>query len=145
MAELRRVANGTVDYFGYLKERIKYIKRGVINGSSNALNLLGDLNSFDKKAKDLDMKIHGDASLAKREFETLPGFIGTLEGIISNSWSQSAGATKTHEDKYNKLKAEFKPIYNSVAELKTLVKGLEQKAEDLKMPATTGRLPKLKE
>ena len=145
MAELRRVANGTVDYFGYLKERIKFLKRGIVSGSANALNLLGDINLFDKKMQELDLKIHGDASLAKREFETLPGFIGALEGIISNSWGQSAGATKTHEEKYNKLKFEFKPIYNSVVELKNMVESIEQKAEAIKMPATTGRLPKLQD
>ena len=59
--------------------------------------------------------------------------------------STSAGATKTHEEKFNKLKVEFKTHYNSILELKTLVESIETKAEDLKMPGTYGRLPKLKE
>ena len=124
---------------------VKFLKKGIINGSSNALTLLNDINSFDKKVKELDLKLYGDASLAKREFETLPGFMGALEGIISSTWNQSLGATKTHEERYAKLKVEFKSLYNSIADLKTLVESIEQKAEDLKMPATTGRLPKLKE
>jgi hypothetical protein len=71
--------------------------------------------------------------------------MGSLESVIGNSWGTSLGATKTHEEKYQKLKSEFKSIYNTVVELDKMVDGLEQKAEDLKMPGTTGRLPKLKD
>jgi len=142
MAELRRVANGSVEYLGSLKNRIKFLKKGVTHGSANAVSILADINSFDKKVKDLEMKLHGDASMSKREYETLPGFLGNLEGVIYYSWSTSLGATKTHEEKFNKMKVEFKPIYNSILELKALVESIEQKAEDLKMPATAGRLPK---
>jgi photosystem II stability/assembly factor-like uncharacterized protein len=142
MAELRRVANGTSDYYGYLKERIKYLKKGLSNGSGNALALLADINTFEKKAKDLDLKLYGDGSLAKREFETLPGFIGSMETVIYYSWSTSMGSTKTHEEKYNRLKTEFRPLYFTVVELKTMVENIEQKAEDMKMPATYARLPK---
>jgi len=142
MSEFRRVVTGSEEYFRHLGERAKFLKRGVVKGSANAASLLADLNTFDKKAKSLELKLYGDASLAKREFETVPGYMGLLETVIYYSWNQSAGATKTHEEKYNKLKTDFKELYDAVVELKVLIEGIEQKAEELKMPATTGRLPK---
>lgn len=143
LAEFRRVASGTAVYFGHLHERAKYIKAGITKGSANALSLLEDMKKFDKKAQVLQLKMHGDNSLAKREFEVLPGFIDALETIVYYSWSQSAGATGTHEEKLKRLKNDFKGIYSEVVELKNIVEAAEQKAEGLKMPATLGRLPKL--
>jgi photosystem II stability/assembly factor-like uncharacterized protein len=142
MAEFRRIAAGTEGYYHTLKERIKFLKKGITNGSSNALALLEDIKAFDKRSLELDLKLKGDGSLAKHEFETLPGYSTEVEEIISTSWSTSNGPTKTQEEKYSKLRAEFKPLYTTVAELKALVESIEQKAEDLKMPATHGRLPK---
>ena len=89
----------------------------------------------------MDFKLNGDESLAKREFETLPGFVGSLENIISSSWSQSMGATQTHIEKFGRLKVEFKAIYQAVVEMRRLVESIEDRAETLKMPATIGRLP----
>ncbi len=141
LSELRRVVLGTEHYYGNLKERIKYLRRGITNGHVNVLELLSDLAVFDKKRKDLDLKLNGDESLAKREFETLPGFVGSLENIVGSSWSQSLGATQTHQEKLNLLRTEFKTIYQSVIELKSLVESMESKAESMKMPATPGRFP----
>jgi photosystem II stability/assembly factor-like uncharacterized protein len=142
LSEFRRIVHGSADYFGYLKERMKYLKQGIIKGSTNSLSLLPEVAAFDKKAIELDIKLNGDASLAKREFESLPGFVGSLETIVGNSWGQSLGVTPNHEEKFAALKANFKPLYASIVELKDLVESLELKAEDIKMPATTGRLPK---
>ena len=143
LAEFRRVVLGTSDYFNQLKERVKYIKKGLTNGSVDALELLTDLTNFEKKKTEIDFKLYGDESLARREFETLPGFIGSLENIVGSSWGQSYGATGTHLEKYAVLKNEFKTLYASIVELKNLVESIESKAEKLKMPATYGRLPLL--
>ncbi|MBA3665963.1 MAG: glycosyl hydrolase [Bacteroidetes bacterium] len=142
LSEFRRIVHGSADYFGYLKERMKYLKQGILKGSTNSMSLLADVSAFDTKARDLEIKLNGDASLAKREFESLPGFVGNLETIVGNSWGQSLGVTQNHEEKFTSLKSGFKPLYASILELKALVETIEQKAEDIKMPATTGRLPK---
>ncbi|MBK9284638.1 MAG: glycosyl hydrolase [Sphingobacteriaceae bacterium] len=144
MAELKRVADASNNYYGLLKERIKYLKKGITDGSTNALALISDLNSLESLVQKLDFKLYGDGSLAKREFETLPGYFGALENIIYYSWNSNAGATTTHKEKYDKLKAEFKTHYNSIVDIKTKVEQLEQKAEELKMPGTYGRLPQWK-
>ncbi|MCC6373022.1 MAG: glycosyl hydrolase [Bacteroidia bacterium] len=141
LAEFRRVVLGTADYASVMKERAKYLKKGISSGNSNVLELSEDLVGFDKKMTSLELKMNGDASLAKREFETLPGLVGALEGIVSGAWSQSMGATETHQQKLTELKKEFKNVYSTVLELKSLIETIESKAESLKMPATYGRLP----
>ncbi len=141
LASFRRVVLGTNDYFGHLRERVKYLKRGITTGNVNALIILADLDDCTKKIQNLDLKLNGDASLAKREFETLSGFIGDLETCVWISWNQSLGATEAVKEKLTGLKANFKQIYNQILELKAKVEAAEQKAESLKMPSTLGTLP----
>lgn len=141
LSEFRRVVLGTASYFENLKERIKFLKKGIINSNANSLSLLDDMIKIDEKKKSLNLKLNGDESLAKREFETLPGFVGALEGIVGATWGQSLGATQTHIERLGRLKAEFKSIYKEVKDLKIMIELIEQKAESLKMPATIYRLP----
>ncbi|MDP3556639.1 MAG: glycosyl hydrolase [Bacteroidota bacterium] len=141
IGEFRRVVLGTSDYFDHLKERIKFIKKGALNGNVNAVSLLVDINTFEAKEKQIDLVLNGDRSLAKREFETLPGLIGSVEGVVGGSWSQSMGPTQTMLDKYANTKTEFSTVYASIVELDKLVDVIEKKAENLKIPATHGRLP----
>jgi len=141
LSEFRRVVLGTASYFEILKERIKYLKKAVVNSNVNSMTLLDDISKFEEKKRVLNLKLNGDESLAKREFETLNGFIGSLENIVSATWSQSLGATQTQMERLARLKVEFKSIYQEIQEAKRLVENIESKAESLKMPATIYRLP----
>ena len=141
LAEFRRVVLGTANYADQLKERVRYLKKGIGNGMGNTLALFEEVKSFEAKHRALELLLNGDESLARREFETLPGFVGALENIVYSSWSQSMGITQTQADKLSKLKTAFADIYARVVEEKKLVESIEAKAEGLKMPATYGRLP----
>lgn len=140
IAEFRRVVLGSSDYFRHLNERVKYLKEAAKRSGSSA-ELAADLNAFDVAYKALDLKLNGDRSLAKREFETLPGFVDDMEIMIYYTWSGTYGSTGTLEEKFLELKNGFAPLYKGIKDLKTLTEQMENKAEKLKMPATLGRLP----
>lgn len=144
IAEFRRVVLGSNDYLGHLKNRIKYLKAGISQTSSKALELMKDINEFEKATRELDLKLNGDNSLASREFETAPGYIGDLETMVYYTWAQSYGSTGDLEGKFKELKGLFNPYYSKIKELKTLTEQIETKAETYKMPATYGRLPEWK-
>lgn len=144
MAEFRRVVLGSSDYIGHLKNRMKYLKAGVVQANVSALPLLKDISEFEKQTTALEIKLNGDNSLARREFETSPGFVNDLETVIYSSWGQSYGSTGDMETKYTELKNIFSTYYSKIKELKTLTEQIELKAEGYKMPATYGRLPEWK-
>ena len=141
LAEFRRVVLGTATYFEGLKERLKYLRKGILSSDTQAKGLLEDLAKVESQRKALQQKWYGDESMARREFETLPGFINSVEGIVSATWSQSGGATKNHAQRLQELKTEFSSLYAAVVAMKNTVEGMELKAEALKMPATPNRLP----
>lgn len=143
LAEFRRVVLGTSDYFEHLQERLKYLRSGFENnGRVNSVELV-EIYALEKSMKKVALQLHGDNSLAKREFETLSGFIGSMETIVYGTWYQSMGVTGTHQEKYKSLKQQFNSIYSEIVKAKSAVEQLESKAENLKLPATFGRLPKL--
>lgn len=143
ISEFRRVVLGSNDYLSHLKNRINYLKAGAIQ-TSNGLSLMNDIIQFENLSKVLDLALHGNSSLAKREFETVPGFIGEMETMVYYTWSQTHGSTATLENKFKELKTLFAAHYQKIKEIKSLVEQIEQKAEAKKMPATYGRLPEWK-
>ena len=144
IAEFRRVVLGSSDYLSHLKNRIKYLKAGINQSSSSAFSLVKEIAEFEKQTIALELKLNGDGSLARREFETTPGFIGDMETMIYYTWAQSYGSTSDMEAKYNELKSIFSVHYSKIKELKTMTEQIEVKAESYKMPATYGRLPEWK-
>jgi photosystem II stability/assembly factor-like uncharacterized protein len=142
LAEFRRVMLGADGYVNNMKERLKYIKAGLQKGPTNSLTLLQDVKAIENQLKDISFAMHGDASLAKREFETLPGLTGTLENMVYGTWSSSLGATNTYKEKLTEVKDKFKPVYTQISEVSKKLSDLEAKAESMKLPATPGRLPK---
>ncbi|MBK7818769.1 MAG: hypothetical protein IPJ60_15395 [Sphingobacteriaceae bacterium] len=144
IAEFRRVVLGSSDYLGHLKNRIKYLKAGLNQTNSNALALKKDISDFEKLQTELELKLYGDGSLAGREFETSPGFVGDMEQMVYYTWAQTYGSTGDMEAKFVELKNLFGTHYTKIKELKTLTEQIETKAEALKMPATYGRLPEWK-
>jgi hypothetical protein len=103
-----------------------------------------DISVFEKQVQELEIKLNGDGSLAKHEFETAPGFVSDMENMIYYTWAQSYGSTGDLEEKFKELKGIFSTYYNKIKELRTLTEQIEAKAESLKMPATYGRLPEWK-
>ena len=143
LAEFRRVVLGSNDYFDHLQERLKYLRAGFENNGKMNATELTEVYALEKSMKKIALQLHGDNSLAKREFETLSGFIGSLETIVYGTWYQSMGVTATYQEKYKSLKQQFSSIYSEIVKAKSAVEQLESKAENLKLPATFGRLPKL--
>jgi photosystem II stability/assembly factor-like uncharacterized protein len=142
LGEFRRVMMGSDAYVGNMNERLKYLKAGLQKGPTSTMNLLADLKVLENQLKDISLIMHGDASLAKREFETLPGLTGSLENIAGSTWGNSLGATNTHKEKLAEVKEKFKPVYSQIADVSKKLGELEAKAEAMKLPATPGRLPK---
>lgn len=142
LSEFRRVIIGSDSYLSHMNDRIKFLKKGLQEGPANSLILLNDLKSIETKLKEISIIMHGDGSMAKREFETLPGLTGSIENIVYGTWSNSLGATNTNKEKLNEIKEKFKPVYAQITDVSKKLAELESKAENMKLPATPGRLPK---
>ncbi len=142
VAEFRRVVLGINIYCDELTNRLKYISKGI--QQSKDQSLLKEMSIIEEKLYQINLKMNGDGTLVSREFETLPGLTGSIEGIVGNLWSTTELATSTYKDKLSELKLKFSAIYKDVIATKILLEQLENKMEQLKLPYTPGRLPEWK-
>ncbi len=142
LSEFRRVIAGVNAYCGDMSNRLNFIKKGAQQNSD--LSLLKEIAAIEEKIYQINLTMNGDGSLAGREFETLPGLAGSVEGIVGGLWATTEQATTTYTEKLKTLKLKFTPVYNEVVSAKTLLEQLENKLEQLKLPYTPGRLPEWK-
>ncbi len=141
VSELRRAFASADSYRDELNGKIKYIKQAIIETPATLPNAESDLRTIEQKLADLNMKLNGDASLAKREFETptsLNSRIGSIESLL---WTTSTAPTKTSMQSYEIAVKQFTPLLESLKSIDSDIKKLESFLEKNKAPYTPGRLP----
>lgn len=141
LAEFRRIVLGINEYCKEVKERIRYVKAAVNQISTVSEDIISEVKETESLLQRLDLALNGDKSLAKREFETLPGLLGKVEGIVGNLWSTSAQQTKSYVERLSQSKITFRKIYDDAKQLKSKIESLESKLESRKAPYTPGRFP----
>ena len=139
IAEFRRVVLGVDAYTSEIKNRLNFIKQGINQISQQ--ELLKQIGLIEVQLKQYDLVMHGDGSMASREFETLPGLIGSVEGIVGNLWATSEMPTTTYTSRLKEIKGNFKSVYQQVQSIESMMQTLEQGLDKNKFPYTPGRLP----
>ena len=95
----------------------------------------------EKRLTAADIKMNGDASLAKREFETVPsinGRIGTIEGTL---WSATSAPTLTAINSFEIASKQFAALLPELKSIDEEIKKVEVTLEKNGAPYTPGRLP----
>ncbi len=144
VSELRRAASSADKFREELVNKIKFIKTAITDAPSLTQGLPEKIHAIEKRLNELNIILNGDASLAKREFETPPSIsyrIGVMEYSL---WNATAAPTQTFIQSYQTAAKLFEPL---LAELKKTDADLKQVEADLeknKAPYTPGRLPEWK-
>jgi replication-associated recombination protein RarA len=85
--------------------------------------------------------MNGDASIARREFETPPSINGRIGTIESALWYSTSAPTKTAMQSFEVASKQFAAALESLKAIDTEIKDLEAALEKAKAPYTPGRLP----
>lgn len=139
LSEFRRVVRGVNSYCSEFAGKVHHVRNNIHQVDNQ--NILDQLAKIESKIYEFNLLMHGDGSKASREFETLPGFMGSVEGIVYNLWTTSQAPTGTYVRKLAELKTEFNDIYKIALELKALLEELDKMLDKEKFPYTPGRLP----
>jgi photosystem II stability/assembly factor-like uncharacterized protein len=144
VAELRRVTAATDAYRSELVDKMKYIRQALLVNPKLSLSVSEQIYALDKRLNDVNIKLNGDASIAKREFETLPSVNGRIGNIVGGLWSTTAAPTQTYLNSYELAKKEFKQVYQEIKMISDDMQKLEHTLEMQKTQYTPGRLPEWK-
>ncbi len=141
VGDLRRAVAGTDSYRGEITAAIGYIKTAILNAPKSNLDLLKKVNELQQKLNAVNVKINGDQSVARHEFETAPAIYGRVEGIIYSSYNASCAPTELSKQSYTTAS---KQLVSVIADLKGVteeVKQLEKQLDMINAPYSPGRLP----
>jgi photosystem II stability/assembly factor-like uncharacterized protein len=139
VSELRRVAGGAGQFYGDLNNRIKMIETAILDAPKVPLEMHNQLFQLKKRLEKTSRDMFGDATLARREFETTPSVNSRIMGIQYSVW----GATSAPSESNRKsLDIASKMMSGIVSELKTVgadVQKIETALDAAGAPYTPGR------
>ena len=141
VAELRRVGAAADAYRNEMVNKIKYFKQAIIETPNLSVDISKTISLLEKRLTDVNTKLNGDATVARREFETGPSINGRIGNIAGALWSTTAAPTTTFINSYNIAAKQFTPVYNELKSIGEEIKNLENILEHNKAPYTPGRLP----
>lgn len=141
ISELNRAADGTNAYRAELVNKLKYIKEAILKTPSIKKEVMENIFALDKRLIQVDIKLNGDATLLKREFDASPSISNRVSSIMDGILTTTAGATNTFMSSYNDAAKEFEPVLQEVKAIDAEVKKLDTLLEKNNAPYTPGRLP----
>jgi photosystem II stability/assembly factor-like uncharacterized protein len=138
LAAVRHLIQGLNGYMGEVRNKINYVKE--LNQVRPDV-LPSKINEIERLMDQLQLELYGNSSLSRREFETLSGLVGSVEGIVWNLWATTEESTNTYKEKLAEVKGKLDLLYPKAVQLKTMVDSLDETLEKLKLPYTPGRFP----
>ncbi|MEP7106424.1 MAG: hypothetical protein ABI760_00550 [Ferruginibacter sp.] len=145
VAELRRATSAADNYRSELMNKLKYIKPAVFETPRLPVGISKDIYDLEKRLNTVNTLLNGDATLAKREFETLPSINARIESIVSSLWRTTAAPTNTHRQSYALAAKQFAPALAEIRSIGEAFKKVEDELEKNGAPYTPGRVPEWKQ
>jgi len=141
VAELRRASAGADEYKNSTLNKIKYMKSAVIDAPAVVFGLTEKLHNIEKRLADINIALNGNASLAKREFETLPSINSRIGNIQYSIWNATAAPTNTAIQSYEVAAGQFSKVLTELKAIDAEISAIESTLDQNKAPHTPGRLP----
>jgi photosystem II stability/assembly factor-like uncharacterized protein len=140
--EMRRVASGAGALLNDANNRVKHMRAAIMSISKANDDFTTDLNSLDKKLRELSERFYGDNVKGRLELDAPPSIFGRLNNALYDGYGSTGEPTTTMKSQFKNAGDQFEGWYS---ELKTILntdlKNLEMKLEAAGAPYTPGRIP----
>ncbi|MBD79442.1 MAG: glycosyl hydrolase [Crocinitomicaceae bacterium] len=124
-------------------ERTKYMKQAVISTAGVDNKLLEDVDNIQKHLSQISIKLYGDQSLSKREFETSPSINSRLGLVVYYLWRTTSEPTATQIEQVKIAKEDLHFVMDELKTIKTELKDLEKQLQAAGASYTPGWMPEL--
>jgi len=142
VADLRRAAQGALRAADEAKERLDYLREGLMETPGADAALRDRTADLARRLQDLRIELEGDQTVSRHQEPTPPAIMGRIWYIIEGLWSSTSAPTRTMREDYAVAAEAFPPV---LARLRGLIEtdlaSLERDAEAAGVPWTPGRVP----
>lgn len=141
VSELRRSTAAAESFRGELTNKIKFIKAAIVDAQIPQPEITAHVHQIERRLNLVDMKMNGDASLAKREFETPPAINGRISTIEGTLWGSTSAPTQTAMQSFEVASRQFDAILPELKSINEEIQKVEAQLEKSGAPYTPGRFP----
>jgi photosystem II stability/assembly factor-like uncharacterized protein len=139
VSELRRVAGGVGQQFGDMNNRVRLIKLALLDAPKVPLDVHNQIYNLEKRAEKLSRSLFGDATLARREFETAPSVNGRIFTIQGTLWQTTSAPSGAMQQNLAIATKEMSAIVPELKSIQTELQKIEAALETARAPYTPGR------
>ncbi|MDQ3550777.1 MAG: glycosyl hydrolase, partial [Bacteroidota bacterium] len=140
VAELYRATGAADQYRGELVNRIRFIKAAILETPGLSMDVSKHIFDVDQRLLNVQKQLNGDATLARREFETTPSINERIGALVYYLWRTTSAPTETFKQSYELVASEFKPLETELKAIGDEIKKIENDLEKAGAPYTPGRL-----
>ncbi|MBL7817028.1 MAG: glycosyl hydrolase [Saprospiraceae bacterium] len=139
VTDLRRALGGVNQYMGDINNRLRLIKLAVIDAPKVSLETHNQIYQLEKRMTDISRLLIGDATLARREFETPPSVNGRVGDIQGALWTSTAAPSNAQKASFDIASKQTSQIISDLKSVKETLKSIESALEKAEAPYTPGR------
>jgi len=143
VTELRKAMSALTAIHSEMNDRIANANQAMLDMPARAEGILAKTAQLRSKLQELNLSINGDASKARREFESSPSINDRVSGIIGSIWSSTAKVPGTYKKSYDIAFDEFEKALATLKQLDQELTNIEAELEMNNAPYTPGRWPLL--
>ncbi len=141
-ADLQRAVLGAGRVLGELDQRLKLIRRALLDTPAASESMLAELATIEDSLRALHVRYGGDSIVRSHNEPDPPGIRERVLRIVKGQWHASSAPTKTHVENYTIAAGEFADF---LVDLRRLVDdelaALERRLDSTGAPWTPGRIP----
>jgi photosystem II stability/assembly factor-like uncharacterized protein len=141
LSELSRSVSGASSLRGDLADKVNHIRAAIQRSPKVPISMMSEAKKLDDKLTDINLRLNGDRSVARRQFETPPSITARIGRAAYGLYGTTSAPTQTMKDAYDIVAEEFEPILKELKEIAKEIQGMESKLEEYGAPYTPGRIP----
>lgn len=134
ITESSKELNRYADLLSSMDNRISNMNKALLDMPTNISSLSKEIFEVSRKITEVKIKLFGDNSRTRREFETAPSISDRIGTIVGAVWNSTSEIPKTYTDSYQVATKQFQSVKPTIESLDKDIKALEEKMERMGSP-----------
>ncbi len=139
VTRIRKATSAASDLLRNMNQRITHINQAAQDMPVEPKSVFEKAYAISRQLIALNLQLNGDATKARREFETTPSINDRVGGIEYGIWNSTAPVPKMYKESYEIASRQFKTLLTEMKELNKKLEELERELEINQAPYTPGR------
>lgn len=144
VSRMRKATSAASDLLRNMNQRITHINQAAQDMPVEPKVVLEKAYAISRQLITLNLHLNGDATKARREFETTPSINDRVGGIEYAIWNSTAPVPKMYKESYEIASRQFKALLTEMKDVNKKLEELERELEINQAPYTPGRWPEWK-